>query len=549
MYSPDALQMVGATSKEVMLMVDEKNIAGKTAKDLAKDQREISVSEFFEKNRHLLGYDNPTRALLTVIKELVDNSLDAAEEARVLPRIRVEIKPSGPNRFRVVVKDNGPGMVDKQIPLTLGKLLYGSKFFRLRQSRGQQGIGGSGAILYSQLTTGRPTNIISSTGNGKTSYYELMIDVKKNEPEIVSHRLIEDKKLWHGLKIEMDVEGRYVESKRGITEYIKQVAIGNPFAEIIFDGPNGKVEFLRGANELPPLPKEITPHPHGVELGIFRRMLKATKSRTVASFLTNDFSRVGSGSAKEICRLAGIDPKISPKRLEIADTEKIFRAIKKVKLMRPPLDCLSPLREDLLIKGLKKEFNAEFYAAITRPPEVYRGNPFQVECAVAYGGEISPDSQVELFRITNRVPLLYQEGDCAITKAFMGTDWRRYGLQKSGRTMPTGPAVIIVHFASVWVPFVSESKQAIASYPIIIKEIKLALQELGRRLQRHVSGKRRIEMQERRKQIFDRYLPEVANAVGKLTNKKPEPILKNLKAIMKKSVGVVVDGKEDKGKT
>jgi len=535
-----------------MLMADEKNIAGKTAKELAKDQREISVSEFFEKNRHLLGYDNPTRALLTVVKELIDNSLDAAEEARVLPRIWVEIKANGPNRFRVVVKDNGPGMVDKQIPLALGKLLYGSKFFRLRQSRGQQGIGGSGAILYSQLTTGKPTNIISSTGNGKTSYYELMIDVKKNEPEIVSHRLIEDKKLWHGLKIEMEVEGRYVESKRGITEYMKQVAIGNPFADIIFDGPGGKLEFPRGANELPPLPKEITPHPHGVELGIFRRMLKATKSRTVASFLTNDFSRVGAGSAKQICGLAGIDPKISPKRLEIADTEKIFKAIKKVKLMRPPLDCLSPLGEDLLVMGLKKEFNAEFFAAITRPPEVYRGNPFQVECAVAYGGELSPDSQVDLFRVTNRVPLLYQEGDCAITKAVMGTDWRRYGLQQSGRSMPSGPAVVVVHFASVWVPFVSESKQAISSYPIIIKEIKLALQELGRKLQRHVSGQRRIEMQHRRRQIFDRYLPEVANAVGKLTNKKPEPILKNLKDIMKKSVGVIIDGKEgseDKGKT
>ena len=225
--------------------------------------------------------------------------------------------------------------------------------------------------------------------------------------------------------------------------------------------------------------------------------------------------------------------------------------------MRPPLDCLSPLGEDLLVRGLKKEFNAEFYAAITRPPEVYRGNPFQVECAIAYGGELPPDSQIDLFRITNRVPLLYQEGDCAITKAAMGTDWRRYGLQKSGKSMPTGPAVVIVHFASGWVPFVSESKQAISSYPIIIKEIKLALQELGRRLQRHVSGKRRIEMQHRRREIFDRYLPEVAKAVGKLANKKPEPILKNLKAIMKKSTGVIVDAEEgskekgtkDKGKT
>jgi DNA topoisomerase-6 subunit B len=543
--------VVGEERNEVTLMVDEKDVVGKTAEEMAKDQREISVSEFFEKNRHLLGYDNLTRALMTVIKELVDNSLDAAEEARVLPRIWVEVKPNGTDRFRVMVKDNGPGMVDKQIPLAMGKLLYGSKFFRLRQSRGQQGIGGSGSILYSQLTTGRATNIISSTGNGKTSYYELMIDVKKNEPEIISHKVIEDGKLWHGLKIEMEIEGRYIESKQSIPEYIKQIAICNPFADIVFDGPNGKVEFVRGANELPPLPKEIMPHPHGVELGIFRRMLKATKARTVASFLTNDFSRVGTGTAKEVCKLAGIDSKISPKRLEIADSEKIFKAFQKAKLMRPPLDCLSPLGEDLLVKGLKKEFNAEFYSAITRPPEVYRGNPFQVECAIAYGGELTPDSQVKLLRASNRVPLLYQEGDCAITKAVVATDWKRYGLSQSGKSMPTGPAVILVHLASVWVPFISESKQAIAAYPDIMKEIKLALQELGRRLQHHVSGKKRIEMQQRRQEIFDRYLPEVANAVGKLTNKKPEPILNKLKSIVKRSTEVVVDdgSKEEVGRT
>jgi DNA topoisomerase-6 subunit B len=288
--------VVGTTSNSKEMV--EEGI-DRIAEKLSRDQREVSVSEFFEKNRHLLGYDNPTRALLTVVKELVDNSLDAAEEARILPRIWVEIKPNGPDRYKVTVKDNGPGMTDKQIPLALGKLLYGSKFFRLRQSRGTQGIGASGAILYSQLTTGKPTTIIASIGNGKTSYYELMIDVKKNEPEIVSHQVINDGRIWHGMKIEMEIEGRYVESRKSVPEYIKQVAIANPYAHIIFNGPNGKMEFPRAANELPPLPKEIMPHPHGVELGILRRMLKATRSRTVASFLMNDFSRVGAGTAKE----------------------------------------------------------------------------------------------------------------------------------------------------------------------------------------------------------------------------------------------------------
>jgi len=262
--------------------------------------------------------------------------------------------------------------------------------------------------------------------------------------------------------------------------------------------------------------------------------------------LTNDFSRVGMGTAKKICKLAGIDPKISPQRLEAGDTEKLFKAMQKAKLVRPPTDCLSPLEENLLIKGLKKEVNAEFFAAVTRPPEVYRGNPFQVECAIAFGGELPEEGTVDILRLSNRVPLIYQEGDCAITKAVTGTDWRRYGLSQSGRSLPTGPAVILVHFASVWVPFVSESKQAIASYPIIIKEIKLALQELGRKLQRHVSGKRKIEMQKRRKEIFDRYLPEVAGALAKLTKKKPEPILDKLKKIIKKRTEVVEHGRSKK---
>jgi len=1040
--------MVGTTSKGENMV--EKTIA----EELAKDHKAISISEFFERNRHLLGYDNPTRALLTVVKELVDNSLDACEDARMLPRIWIEVKPTTANRFRVMVKDNGPGIVDKHIPLTLGKLLYGSKFFKLFQSRGQQGIGASGAILYSQLTVGKPTTIVSSTGNGKTSFYELMIDVKKNEPKIISHQYTEDGRKWHGLKIEMEIEGRYIESKQSIPEYLKQVAIGNPYAEIIFDGPNGRLEFPRGAMSLPPLPKEIKPHPYGVELGVFRRMLAATKSRTILSFLMNDFSRVGKTSAEEICRLAGIDPKISPKRLGIEDSEKLFKAMKNVNLMRPPTDCLSPLGEDLIIKGLKKGVKGEFFTAVTRPPAVYRGNPFVVECCtgdtrivledgrrisiknyvekdmrefkvfsmdedlkilpkkvlkthkiplhhriykittrsgreikltdnneipiiqngkirwtrvdsiskgdyiatprriniegnntliidllnektvkiynpdlmklvgekirekfgsykecskkikikyerfkaffrskqmtrpsllelkkmiqsagmewnnikerinritvvdnefmnpipiniprkcnedllyvlglvnsdgcmvrkswrtsfvnndehlhrlfkekikklfgldakrhgkesyinnksmfivlqkvrerlttlptnlilswlkgfadgdgwiairkngqfhslglatatkeraklvqflllrvgilskikketpsgvigfigdrkvvtkkdkyditiedrknvelfhklisfrqqerkkklieyintdvksrsdiipmigpvfrelrqefnltqshfsfsdqtirqieknrqnvtrdhlqqivdtfdgggeklkylknlafsdilwdkvvrisqiktkdkyvydlttetgnfvadrivihncgIAYGGELPQEGTVEVMRLSNRVPLLYQAGDCAITKAIVATDWKRYGFQQSGRSLPTGPGVILVHFASVWVPFISESKQAIASYPVIIKEIKLALQEAGRRLQRYVSGKRRYELHQQRKRIFERYIPEVALSLSKLTKTKPDPIMFKLQKMAKK---------------
>ncbi|MEM5793180.1 MAG: DNA topoisomerase VI subunit B [Candidatus Aenigmatarchaeota archaeon] len=512
-------------------MVNETKI--KTAEDMAKEHKEIAISEFFEKNRHLLGYDNPTRALLTIVKEMVDNSLDACEEARILPRIWLEVKPVGPDKYRVMCKDNGPGIVDQQIPKVMGKLLVGSKFYKLMQSRGQQGLGIKGAVLYTQLTSGKPTTFISSIGNGKTSFYELMIDVKTNEPKIISHQYIEDGKEWHGLKVEMEFEGRYVESKTGITQFIKQVAIANPYAEIIFDGPSGRMEFKRAVNELPPLPKEIKPHPHGVELGVFTRMLQSTSSRTVKSFFMNDFSRVGGNSAEEICKLAGVDPGISPKSLDNDSIQKLFKAMKNVKLLRPPTDCLSPLGEELILSGLKKEIKAEFFSSVTRPPTVYRGNPFQVEVGIAYGGELPVEGTVEIIRLSNRVPLMYQAGDCAITKAIASTDWKKYGFNQSGKSLPTGPGVIMVHLVSTWVPFTSESKQAIASYPIIIKEIKLGLQEAGRRMQRYVSGKRKYEFLQQRKKIFERYIPEVAESLAKLVNENKELIKSKLEKMAK----------------
>jgi DNA topoisomerase-6 subunit B len=362
-----------------------------------------------------------------------------------------------------------------------------------------------------------------------------MVDVKKNEPKIISHQYIEDGKQWHGLKLEMEIEGRYVESKTGVSEFVRQVAIANPFAEIIFDSPSGRMEFKRGIMELPPLPQEIKPHPYGVELGIFRRMVQSTSSRTVRSFFTNDFSRVGNTSAEQICEKAGVDPNISPKSLDMETSEKLFKSMKKTKLLRPPTDCLSPLGENLLLSGLKKEIKAEFFAAVTRPPAVYRGNPFQVEVGIAYGGNLPEEGVVEVIRLSNRVPLMYQGGDCAITKAISATDWKNYGLSQSGKNLPTGPGVVMVHFASTWVPYTSESKQAIASYPIILKEIRLGLQEAGRRMKRYVSGKRKFELSQKRKKIFERYIPEVADALNKLS-KEDEELLKSKLQKMAKEV-------------
>ncbi len=503
------------------------------AERLSKDLKAISVAEFFEKNRHLLGYENTTRAMLTVVKEMVDNSIDACEEAGILPNIHVSVKQTAEDKFILMVEDNGPGIVEEKLPLAFGKLLYGSKFHRLRQSRGTQGIGVSGAILYSQLTSGKPIRITSSTGKRFIYIIDLMIDVTKNEPSIISSKREKNPEKWHGIKIEMEIEGRYIEKGQSIPEYLKETAIMNSYAKIIYHGPNGKITFPRAVHHLPKLPKEIKPHPYGVELGILRRMIKETRAKNILRFLKADFSRVGKTSALQMCKLAKINPKRKPKSLDYNEIRRLHRAMQTVKLVSPPTACLSQIGEETIVKGLKKEIEAEHFIAITRPPSVYRGRPFAVEVGLAYGGNLNPNKTADFFRFANKVPLMYHQGGCAITEAVKEVDWRRYGLQQSSGSLPTGPLVILVHFASVWVPFTSEGKQAIAGYPNIIKEVKLALQDAGRKLKKYIYGKKRRHEIQMRRSLFERYIPEAATAISKISDVSKVKIEHGLEKMLK----------------
>ncbi|MBI2208884.1 DNA topoisomerase VI subunit B [Candidatus Woesearchaeota archaeon] len=505
------------------------------AVELAKKQKEISVAEFFTKNRHLLGFDNKRKALLMAVKEAVDNSLDACEEARVLPEISVEIIQMSEYRYKVIIEDNGPGIVKKQIPNIFAKLLYGSKFHTLKQARGQQGIGISAAVLYGQLTTGRPVKITSRISKKEPAhYYELHIDTQSNKPSIVKEEIAEWAK-EHGTKVEIDLEAEYLKGSQSVDEYLKQTAVINPHVTIIYTNPKSEqVIYARATDKLPAQAQEIKPHPYGIELGMLMDKLKWTESRTLQSFLTSEFSRVGPGTAKEICEHAAILPNAKPSHITRDIAEKLLQGIQKTKIISPPTDCLSPIGKELLEKGLRKEIKAEFYCATSRAPSVYRGNPFIIEAGVAYGGEIPKEEKANILRFANRVPLLYQEGACAMAKSIMETNWRPYGLQQSGDSVPIGPVVIVVHMSSVWVPFTSESKEAIAHYNEIIKEIKLALQECGRLLGSYVRKKTRITDQMERANMFEKYIPEVADSLSVLAGVKKDKILEKLQKMLAK---------------
>ena len=513
------------------------------AEDFAKQQREISISEFFEKNRHLLGYDNKVKALLMIVKEGVDNALDATEEAGILPEIYVRVKELGDERYEIIIKDNGPGIIKNQIPRIFGKLLYGSKFHHLKQNRGQQGIGISAATLYTQLTTGEPLEIVSSTGNGKIHKYKIKINVRKNEPLVIESK-VEEGIGWSGTQLRFITEGVYREYRQSIPEYMKQTAISNPHAHIIFDSPSGRVEFKRGVESLPKEPREIRPHLHGVELGILTRMLRETKYRTLLSFLTGEFTKVGRKTAKEMCSKAEIPETKRPKRITDEEARRLIDAVKNVKLLKPPTNCLSPLGKEVVKEGLKKELNPEWVESITRPPEVYRGWPFQVEVGLAYGGGIESP---KMMRFANRVPLLYQQGDCAITKAVTGIDWKRYGL--NGKGIPEEPLAIFIHMVSVWVPFTSESKEAIASYPVIIKEIKLALQECARKLGLYLSGKRKHEYYRQRIRTFERYAGETINAIAELSGEDREKVREEFLELISSNNNKIMEEENGEGET
>ena len=553
-----------------------------SAESMAKRQREISVSEFFLKNRHLLGFDSPRKALVTTVKEAVDNALDACEEAGILPEISVNLEQCAANRFIVSVTDNGPGIVRSQIPKIFAKLLYGSKFHRLRMSRGQQGIGISAAGMYGQLTTGKATCIFSKTKRLAHAHrIEVQIDARTNKPAILS----DTEEEWlptfyptnndgttgtpitykHGTAVIIEMEASYIRGKLSVDEFLAQCAIANPHLQIHYrvsllkkdlNGKKNDTEAMADENEpsewttyyrankaLPTPPSEIKPHPHGVELGILMQMLRDTQARTLRAALNQDFSRVSAKTALEICERAGLNPKARPTRIAHKESESLYQAISETKLMRPPTDCLSPIGEEQMLAGLKKEIDADFYTTVTRNPAVYRGNPFQIEVGLAYAkpGEnkdLNADDPIRVLRFANRVPLLYMSGACAMTRATQSVKWKSYGLAQPRGSLPIGPILIVVHIASVWVPFTSESKEAIAHYPEIIKELTFGLQECGRKLSVYLSKRKRQAEAERKKNYIELYIPHLAlgiKEVMNLSDRQENAIVNNLKNMLEKT--------------
>jgi DNA topoisomerase-6 subunit B len=258
----------------------------------------------------------------------------------------------------------------------------------------------------------------------------------------------------------------------------------------------------------------------------------------VRGCLVSDFSRVSGRIADEICKRAKVSNSRRPKEVTREEAEALHKAIAATKIMAPPTDCIAPIGNDLIEKALRAEVEAEFYASATRKPAVYRGNPFLIEVGLAYGGGLSADDAITLYRYANRVPLQYQQGAGAVFKAVTGTDWKKYQMQQPRGALPVGPMLLMVHIASVWVPFTSESKEAIAQYPEIIKEIRLGLQECGRQVATHIRKKRRVADEAKKRAYIEKYIPQVAVGLQQILgfpDRERDKVVSNLTDVLERS--------------
>jgi len=458
------------------------------------------------------------------VRELVENSLDSAEMAGITPDIYVRIVADNPNPeipdpkpYKLSVTDNGTGVAPQHVPSAFGKVFYGSKYV-LRQSRGMFGLGGTMAILYGQITTNRPVTITTSP-DGKRRYgFQMMIDIGENRPTVLK-RFNSDANGTTGTRVDIVLEGDYLRASQKIGDYFKQTALVASYANLTFVDPMGQITFYeRATTTMPVPPKETLPHPYGVDVEAFKRIVKLSEEHDMKSFMVTHFHRVGDKIATKFLEFAGVSPKLPPKRLNTTQIVAVVDALQRFPdFLQPDAAVLSPIGKDILLAGINKELQPEFSTLVSRPPSSYSGFPFLVEVAVAYGGKVLQPG-VKLFRFANRIPLLYDESsDVSFEVLNEEVDWRRYHVP------PDAPVGVITHICSTRIPYKTVGKEYIADRPEIQREIRNAAREALRQLGIFLSRKGSMEAVQRKMNIYGKYLPLIARFSTDLAGKKNLP--------------------------
>ena len=507
---------------------------------LKETYRSMSPSQFFYEYKEIAGFSNPARSLYQTVRELVENALDATDVYSIKPDISIAIeRVPGTSQYRITVEDNGIGISPDYVPNAFGQVLFSSKY-KLRQSRGRFGLGVKMAVLYGQITTGKPVEVYTSPiGSKRIYYFKIKIDIEKNKPIILEKASWSKRGNWHGTRVTVTIVGDWSRARSRVHEYIRRTAIVAPYARITMIDPDGNIVYYpRVVDKMPRGPKEVKPHPHGVDIELLKQLIKNSKARTLKDFLIEVFQSVGRKTAENFLREARLDPNIDPHTLTDEQLEELARKLREYRRFRAPsADALSPLGLEIIEAGLKSILKPEFVVVVTRKPRAYEGHPFIVEVGIAYGGGIPVLDEPLLLRYANKIPLLYDEKSDVAWKVVnsQNFDWKQYLV-----SFPA-PIAVLTHICSTKVPYKGIGKESVADVPEIEHELRIALREAARKLRAYLLEKKREEEVKRRVITFLKYTPEVARSLTTILKGdgiNEESIREMLIKVMRKKVRV-----------
>jgi DNA topoisomerase-6 subunit B len=457
-----------------------------------------STAEYFAKNLQQVGFSSPTKAVLTTLKEAVDNSLDACEQAEILPELYVEIKKVGTGSskntdlIKIIVEDNGPGIDGDDLAKVFGEYLASSKFGRGQCSRGQQGIGISAATTWAQMTNAKGVQVISKTkAMRKAISAQVDVDIKTNNG-ILKNKESLDWSKSHGTRVEFVMDGRIqLNGDGGLVTYMEGTILLNPHLTVNYKlAENEKVKVDRVSTAVPEIPGATLPHPHTFKLGEFITHATLFGKVSLSKFLKTGFSRVSDSSIHDFIK-AGMPKNLVEKSiasLSEEDFKKVFTAVQNSELMAPSTKSVLTVGEDSLSKSIGRLGEVDFFAVVTRKPRICDFKPVVVEVALARFKDRNQeaDAPVQLLRFANRVPLQFDKSGCAITWAIESVNWKSYGLQQPKDSLPIGPYVFAVSVVSPFIKFKNASKETIDASEELVGEIRLALIQAGQKLSRHI---------------------------------------------------------------
>ncbi len=484
----------------------------------------ISPAEFFYRNRQMAGFGNPTQALYTTVRELIENSLDSCEEAGILPKIAVAISKESVNEYSVTVSDNGFGVPYEEVPQAFARVLYGSKYSE-KQRRGTFGLGVTMSVLYGQITTDRPTLIHTRTTDGMGKLFKIYVDVEKNTPIVESS--ISSKRQQQGTTVSVTLNADFKRAKDRIIEYLRLTGISTPHARISFCFDDECATFGGYTPLIPIPPIVVPPHPRAADLELLRRLVADNQEMRLKDFLVHSFQQVGQKTAERFLNFINLDKSVIVGMLDRNTLSYLSASLRQYdEFAKPTADCLSPIGSDSFLHAVKAEFKSTTASYSQRGPLEWEGNPYIIEGVLTIGDAFEKADTPSLYRFANRVPLLYDTSDDVFSKMLKRIPWTRYGIQQNNRV------AIFMHFCSTRVPYSAAGKQSISSVGNIEAEILALYRDLGRSLNR-ISERSRRKSQYQRKyrefsKIFNMLVKFSCEVAGKEGSPKTEGMVKNL---------------------